>query len=163
MGVTSLSQEYTCPISPSRMFKALIVDSKNLIPKLLPEFIKSVHTVQGDGEPGSIEQVNFTEGSSYKYAKHRIDEINEENLVCKYTMIEGDALGDTVESIAYEVRFEAASSSEGGGCICKMTSDYRMIGDSEIKEEEIKASKERVMGIYKLVENHLLNNPQVYA
>ncbi|KAK1592135.1 hypothetical protein Q3G72_020058 [Acer saccharum] len=96
----------------------------------------------------------------YKYAKHRIDEINKENLVCKYTMIEGDALGDNVESIAYEVRFEAASSSEGGGSICKMTSNYRMIGDSEIKEEEIKASKERVMGIYK---NHLLNNPQVYA
>ncbi|KAK4857082.1 hypothetical protein QYF36_024319 [Acer negundo] len=117
-----------------------------------------------DGEPGSIEQINFTEGSSYNYAKHWIDEIDEENLVCKYTMIEGDALGNNVESIAYEVRFgAAANSSEGGGCFCQMTSNYQMIGDFEIKEEEIKASKERVLGIYKLVENHLLNNPQVYA
>ncbi|KAH7511429.1 hypothetical protein ACOSP7_007238 [Xanthoceras sorbifolium] len=160
MGVTSFTQDFTCPIAPSRMFKALIVDSKNLIPKLLPEFIKSVHTIQGDGGAGSIEQVNFTEACSYKYAKHRIDELDEENLVCKYTMIEGDALGDKLESIAYEVRFEAASD---GGCICKMTSTYQIIGEFEIKDEEIKASKERVLGIYKLVDNYLLNNPQVYA
>lgn len=62
MGVTSISQEFLCPISPSRMFKALIIDSKNLIPKLLPQFIASVEVTQGDGGAGSIEQVNFTEG-----------------------------------------------------------------------------------------------------
>ena len=62
MGVTKFTQEFTCPISPSRMFKALILDSSNLIPKLLPQFIKNVQLIQGDGGAGSIEQVNFTEG-----------------------------------------------------------------------------------------------------
>lgn len=66
MGVTSFTQEFTCPIAPDRMFKALIVDSKTLIPNLLPQFIKSVDLVQGDGGAGSIEQVNFTEGT-YKW------------------------------------------------------------------------------------------------
>jgi hypothetical protein len=62
MGVTSFTQEFSCPIAPSRMYKALILESANLIPKLLPQFIKNVVVIQGDGGPGSIEQVNFTEG-----------------------------------------------------------------------------------------------------
>jgi hypothetical protein len=62
MGVASYTQEFTCPISPARMFKALILDSNNLIPKLLPQIVKSVDLIHGDGGAGSIEQVNFTEG-----------------------------------------------------------------------------------------------------
>lgn len=63
MGATTITQELTCPIAPARMFKALIVESNTLIPKLLPQFIKSVELVQGNGGAGSIEQVNFTEGT----------------------------------------------------------------------------------------------------
>ncbi|KAL6188533.1 hypothetical protein ACLB2K_039925 [Fragaria x ananassa] len=160
MGVTSISQEFLCPIAPSRMFKALIIDSKNLIPKLLPQFIASVEVTQGDGGAGSIEQVNFTEGSHFKYVKHRIDELDQGNFVCKYTMIEGDALGDKLESIGYEVKFEAASD---GSSICKMTSNYNTIGEAEVKEEEIIAGKNSAMGIYKVVETYLLENPNVYS
>ena len=98
--------------------------------------------------------------SHFKYVKHRLDELDKDNFVCKYTMIEGDALGDKLESIAYEVKFEAASD---GGCICKMISKYNTIGDFEIKEEEIKAGKDSAIGIYKVVEAYLLENPQVYA
>lgn len=54
------------------------------------------------------------------------------NLVCKYTMIKGDPLGNKLESIAYEVKFEATSD---GGCLCKMTSKYNTIGGFEVKEE----------------------------
>lgn len=61
MGVTTFTHEYSSPVAPSRMFKALITDSSNLLPKLLPQFIKDV-SVQGDGEAGTIEQVNFAEG-----------------------------------------------------------------------------------------------------
>jgi len=63
MGATSITQELTCPIAAARMFKALIIEANALIPKLLPQFIKSVELVQGDGGAGSIEQVNFTEGT----------------------------------------------------------------------------------------------------
>ncbi|KAF8401410.1 hypothetical protein HHK36_012349 [Tetracentron sinense] len=153
-------KEFSCPIAPSRMFKALILDSRNLIPKLVPQSIKSVDIIQGDGGAGSIEQVNFTEASHFKYVKHRIDALDEENSMCKYALIEGDALGDKLESIAYEVKFEASSE---GGCICKMTSKYHTIGEVEIKEEEIKAGKDQAMGIYKIVEAYLLENPAVYA
>ncbi|CAK7333267.1 unnamed protein product [Dovyalis caffra] len=160
MGATSFTQEFTCPIAPSRMFRALILDSNNLIPKLLPQFIKSVDLIHGDGGAGSIEQVKFAEGTDTKYVKHRIDELDKDNLVCKYTMIEGDPLGDKLESIAYEVRFEVGSD---GDCNCKMTSDYNAVGDFTIKEEEIKAGRDKTRGIYKVVEAYLLENPHVYA
>lgn len=92
--------------------------------------------------------------------KHRIDELDKENFVCKYTMIEGDALADKLESIAYEIKFEP---SNDGGCVCKMNSEYHTLGGYEVKEEEIKAGKESAMGIYKVVEAFLLENPNVYA
>ncbi|RVW39995.1 Pathogenesis-related protein STH-2 [Vitis vinifera] len=151
MGVTSFTQEFTCPIAPSRIFKALILDSNNLIPKLLPQTIRSIDVVQGDGGAGTIEQVNFTEAPNRR--------IGQRDFVCKYRMIEGDVLGEELESIAHEVKFEATD----GGSICKMASEYHTKGKFEIKEEEIKAGKARAMGIYKVVEAYLLENPHVYA
>ncbi|XP_009793896.1 pathogenesis-related protein STH-2-like [Nicotiana tabacum] len=160
MGVAIFTQEFTSPIAPIRLFKALIVDSKSLIPKLLPQFVESVDLLQGDGGAGSIEQVNFTKGSPFEFVKHRIDELDKENMVCKYTMIEGDALADKFDSISYEVKFE---ESNNGGCICKMTTEYIGIGDFIVKEEDIKAGKDSAIGIYKAVESHLLQNPNLYA
>ncbi|KAK7303741.1 hypothetical protein RJT34_14654 [Clitoria ternatea] len=157
MGVTTFTHDYSSAVAPSRMFKALITDSRTLLPKLLPHFIKDVNVIQGDGEAGSIEQVNFAEASPFKFLKHRIDEVDNNNLVCKYTMIEGDPLGDKLESIAYEVKFEVNSD---GGCLCKMTSKYNGIGEFEVTEEEIKEGRETSIGIYRVVEAYLMENPQ---
>lgn len=98
--------------------------------------------------------------SQFRYVKHRIDELDNENLVCKYSMIEGDPLGDKLESVDYEAKFEAAN---GGGCICRMTSKYNTVGNVEVNEEEIKEGKEKAMGIYKVVVAYLLQNPHAYA
>lgn len=62
MGISIFTQEYSSPIAASRMFEALIIDSRSLLPKLLPQFIKDVNVIEGDGGAGSIEQVNFSEG-----------------------------------------------------------------------------------------------------
>ncbi|KAK6161068.1 hypothetical protein DH2020_004449 [Rehmannia glutinosa] len=71
-------------------------------------------------------------------------------------MIEGDALGDKLESIAYEIKFEP---SDNGGCICKFISEYYGVGGHEVEEEEIKAGKESALGIFKVVEAYLSENP----
>ncbi|RZB64651.1 Major allergen Pru ar 1 [Glycine soja] len=160
MGVYSDTDEYPSPISPSRLFKALVVDAHNLIPKLLPNSVKSIEIIQGDGGAGSIKQFNFVEGNQVKNIKNRIDEIDEETLTYNYTLIEGEALKDKFASIAHEIKFEAAPD---GGSISKVTSKYYLKGDVEINEEDIKASKEIVLGIYKVVEAYLLQNPDVYA
>ena len=59
MGITTFTQEYSSSVAPSRMFKALIVDSRILLPKLLPQFVKDVNVIQGDGDPVSAELVHF--------------------------------------------------------------------------------------------------------
>ncbi|KAK6161054.1 hypothetical protein DH2020_004435 [Rehmannia glutinosa] len=73
-------------------------------------------------------------------------------------MIEGDALGDKLESIAYEIKFEP---SDNGGCICKFISEYYGVGGHEVEEEEIKAGKESALGIFKVVEAYLSENPHI--
>ena len=62
MGFASYTDEYTSPIAASRIFKASILDSHNLIPKLLPQGIQSIKLIQGDGGAGSIKQINFIDG-----------------------------------------------------------------------------------------------------
>ncbi|XP_010245453.1 PREDICTED: major allergen Pru ar 1-like [Nelumbo nucifera] len=159
MGVIRINQTFATRVSPSRLFKALILDSHNLCPKLMFASIRNIEFLEGDGDVGSIKQINFTEASPYRYVKHRIDELDKENFTCKYTLIEGDALAEKLESITYEVKFEA---NAWGGCICKMSSEYRTIGDVEVKEEEIEDGKDRAIGMYEVVEAYLLAHPNAY-
>lgn len=62
MGVTTSTQEFVTPVSPARMFKALIEDSHVLVPKLVPQSVKSIEFVEGDGGVRSIRQTNFSTG-----------------------------------------------------------------------------------------------------
>ncbi|XP_059632442.1 major strawberry allergen Fra a 1.07-like [Cornus florida] len=161
MGLTTFTEEYTNAIAPARLFKASIYDSHNLIPKLMPQAIKSIEITQGNGGTGSIKQINFVEGSTLNYLKFRIDELSEETFTYNYTLIEADPLMEKqIESIVYEVKLEPALN---GGTISKMTSKYYTKGDGELSEEVIKAGKERAMGMYKAVETYLLQNPDAYA
>ncbi|XP_027771452.1 major allergen Pru ar 1-like [Solanum pennellii] len=132
MAVTTFTEENTSPLPPKRIFKASIVDSHNLIPKLMPQAIKSIE-VQGDGGAGSIKTINFPDG---------------------------DGLVDNLEKITYDVKFE---QSADGGSISKVTSSYYTVGDFKLKEEEIKAGKEKVLAMFKAVEAYLLQNPEAYA
>lgn len=62
MGVVKLSQSFKTQVTPGRMFRALVLDSHNLCPKLMFSSIKSIDLVEGNGEAGSVKQMNFTEG-----------------------------------------------------------------------------------------------------
>uniref|UniRef100_A0A2N9HAW1 Bet v I/Major latex protein domain-containing protein n=1 Tax=Fagus sylvatica TaxID=28930 RepID=A0A2N9HAW1_FAGSY len=138
MGVFTYEAETTTVITPARLFKAFVLDADNLIPKVAPQAIKS---------------------SQFNYVKHRIDEIDNANFTYAYTLIEGDAISETLEKIAYEIKLVA---SPDGGSILKSTSKYHTKGDHEIKEDQIKAGKEKASGLFKAVEAYLLANPDAY-
>ncbi|KAK6254437.1 hypothetical protein SCA6_015753 [Theobroma cacao] len=159
MGVVTYEMEVATSIPPAKMFKAFVLDADNLIPKVVPQAIKSSELLEGDGGPGSIKKITFGEGSQFKYVKHKVDGIDKENFSYSYSVIEGDALMNTLEKISYETKFVAGPD---GGSVCKSTSKYYTIGDIEIKEEQIKAGKERALGMYKAVEAYLLANPDAY-
>ena len=67
MGVITYTDEYTSSIPPSRLFKAVVIDAPNLIPKIFPQVVKSIEIIQGDGWVGSIRQINFAEGKDTAY------------------------------------------------------------------------------------------------
>ena len=91
--------------------------------------------------------------------KHRIDGLDKDNFVYSYSLVEGDALSDKVEKISYEIKLVASAD---GGSIIKSTSNYHTKGDVEIKEEDVKAGKEKATGLFKLIENYLVANPDAY-
>ncbi|KAL0414213.1 UNVERIFIED_CONTAM: Major strawberry allergen Fra a 1-3 [Sesamum radiatum] len=44
--------EIPSPIPAAKMFKALVLDADTLIPKIVPQAIKSVEILEGDGGVG---------------------------------------------------------------------------------------------------------------
>ncbi|KAL0366836.1 UNVERIFIED_CONTAM: Major allergen Pru ar 1 [Sesamum radiatum] len=160
MAVIKYPQEIKVGVSPKRMFKAMVTESYTILPKIMPVAIKSIELLHGDGGAGTIRQTNFPDGAPFPYVKHRIDALDTENYVSKYTLIEGAVLGDKLESVYYEAKFE---DSGDGGCIVKIISEYRTKGDAEIKEEDIKAGKDQATGFYTLAEQYLLAHPHVCA
>lgn len=160
MGAIKISHNFITRVTPERMFKALILDSHNICPKLMFASIKSIEFIEGDGGVGSVKQTNFTEASPYRYVKHRIDALDEEAMKCKYTLIEGDALMGKLEYVTYEVEFEGYGR---GGCICKLTSEYKAKEGEEIKEEDIEHGKDRAIGLYEVLEAYLMAHPRAYT
>ncbi|KAI8009467.1 Major strawberry allergen Fra a 1.06 [Camellia lanceoleosa] len=160
MGVVTFTDEYASPIPPARAFKALILNGDNLIPKLMPQAFKSIELIQGDGGAGSIKQINFAEGGPFKFVKHRVDEVNEEAYKYNYTLIEGDVLMGKFEKICYEIELVASAD---GGSITKSTTKYYPLGNYVINEEELKAGMDKAGGMFKAVEDYLIQNPNAYA
>ncbi|KAL3753022.1 hypothetical protein ACJRO7_000420 [Eucalyptus globulus] len=159
MGVVIYDSEVMTPIPPAKMFKAAVLDADNLIPKVLPQAIKSVEVLEGNGGPGTVKLITFGEGSHYKTMKQKVESLDKENLIYCYSIIEGDVLGTTFEKISNEVKITA---SPEGGSVCKNTSKYFTIGEVEITEEKIKAGKEKASEMFKAIEAHLLANPDAY-
>ena len=101
----------------------------------------------------------YFSGSQFKYVKQRIDEVDHANFTYNYTVIEGDAISETLEKISYEIKIVA---SPDGGSVLKSTSKYHAKGDHEIKEEQVKAGKEKAAGLFKAVEAYLSAHPDAY-
>ncbi|RXH80189.1 hypothetical protein DVH24_041336 [Malus domestica] len=158
MGVFTYESEFTSVIPPARLFNAFVLDADNLIPKIAPQAVKSAEILEGDGGVGTIKKINFGEGSTYSYVKHRIDGVDKDNFVYKYSVIEGDAISETIEKISYETKLVAS----GSGSVIKSTSHYHTKGDVEIKEEHVKAGKEKASHLFKLIENYLLEHQDAY-
>ncbi|KAK9726383.1 hypothetical protein RND81_05G211000 [Saponaria officinalis] len=143
MGVsTHTLADYPSSVAPARLFHAFCYDGHNILPKVVPEFVKSVDVIQGElGSVGSIRQVNFPEGNPFKYAKNRIDEIDASKF---YTTM-------------YEVKFEPT----GYGCHYTMVVHHK--GDYVIKEEDIAIGKQNSKKMFNAVEQYLTANPELYA
>ncbi|XP_057772341.1 major allergen Pru ar 1-like [Salvia miltiorrhiza] len=156
MGVITYDVETPSPIPAGKLFKALVIDSDTLIPKILPQAIKNVEILEGDGGAGTVKIIHFGEGSQYKSVKHRVEAIDKENFTYTYTINEGDVLADVIESITYHIK---VVPTEDGGSICKNRSIYNTKGDAVIDEEKIKEGKDKAQHMFKAIEAYITANP----
>ncbi|XP_043705120.1 major strawberry allergen Fra a 1.06-like [Telopea speciosissima] len=159
MGVTTINNEFNCPIPAARIFKAAILDAHNLLPKILPDKIKSIQ-IHGDGGVGSIKQINMADDGPFDFIKHRIDEIDEQNFKCKFNLIEGAIIGKKIEKVVDTVQFVPSAD---GGSTCKATSEFYTIGDYTMSEDEIQMGKDMAIRTFKKVQDYLSQNPDAYA
>ncbi|XVF85366.1 hypothetical protein PTKIN_Ptkin17bG0111700 [Pterospermum kingtungense] len=108
MGVFTFESEVVTTIPPAKMFKACILDGDKLIPKIAPQAFKSVEYIEGNGEPGSIKKDTFGEGSQFNYIKQKVEAL-EKKFVYTYSVIESNALMNTLEKITYETKLELSA------------------------------------------------------
>ncbi|XP_058111818.1 pathogenesis-related protein STH-2-like [Magnolia sinica] len=157
----TVGHEILSPISPSRLWKAMVKDSHNLMPKLMPEIISSIVILEGDGGVGTIRQSNFADAiKDFSYWKDRIDEIDDNNRLFKYSVIEGGLLGKKVKSTTFILEFKDGID---GGSICKFHGEFETVEGNLPKEEETKEMMGNMAGMFKAVEGYLLENPNAYV
>ncbi|GAB4828955.1 hypothetical protein Ancab_018615 [Ancistrocladus abbreviatus] len=137
MGVKTYSEEIESPIVAPRLFKALCLDNHNAFPKLMPESFKRFQ---------------------YKYANHRIDELDVANFYYKHTTIGGDLLEGKYECVINETKFYL----KGSGCVGKMTTHVHPLPRTEFNEEGPKMGQEKMRKIFKTVEEYLVVNPNAH-
>ncbi|KAF9606311.1 hypothetical protein IFM89_024979 [Coptis chinensis] len=160
MALSGFTVEFTSPVSATKLFNAGIIDGHNLGPKLMPQVIESIAILEGDGGVGTIKQANFTDVVPFKYTKERVDILDKENLEYKSTLIEGGQLGKKVEWASNHITVESASD---GGCVYKVSSEYKTLPGVEFTDEEIQFAKNGIAGMFKAVESYVLANPDAYA
>ncbi|XP_077214239.1 major allergen Pru ar 1-like [Tasmannia lanceolata] len=160
MGIFGFSFELKSPVAASKMFKASVLETHILLPKVMSQIVSSGEIIEGDGGVGSVKYFKYTEVVPYNYVKERVDILDKENFEYKYTVIEGEDVGTKLISIVYHIKFEAA---EDGGCIIKTSGEYNTMEGVEYSEEEIDFGRNGLMGMYKIVEAYVLANPDAYA
>ncbi|KAG9459539.1 hypothetical protein H6P81_004047 [Aristolochia fimbriata] len=156
----SYTEVSVSPVATARLWKAS-ADVPTLIPKLMPNVVTSIELVKGNGGVGSVKQFNFGEAlKDVKYVKDRIDVLDHENKVYKYTIVEGGQIGKKLKSTSFEVKMEPTSE---GGTKTTMKMDYETLGDTPLSDQELKKMVANVAAMSKAIEDHLQANPELYA
>ena len=96
----------------------------------------------------------------FSYWKDRIDAIDDQNHVFKYSVIEGGLIGKKEKSTCFELKFEAGAD---GGSVCKLHGEYETIEDSLPTQAESMEMMGSMVAMFKAIEGHLVANPDAYA
>lgn len=145
----------TSPVAPATLYKALVTDADNVIPKAVEAF-RSVENLEGNGGPGTIKKITFVEDGESKFVLHKIESVDEANLGYSYSVVGGVGLPDTVEKITFECKLAAGAN---GGSAGKLTVKYQTKGDAQPNPDDLKIGKVKSDALFKAVEAYLLANP----
>ncbi|KAL5717232.1 hypothetical protein ACHQM5_010275 [Ranunculus cassubicifolius] len=155
MAIVAFSEVIPSAVPAAKLFKANVLDAHILSPKAIPEIVAS-GTFQGDGGVGSVRQFNFTEAVPYGFIKERIDVIDNEKFICKFTSIEGGDIGKKLESTTSDIKVE---SSSDGGSIYNLSVEYTPLPGIDYSEADVEGLKSGMVGMFKAIEGYLMATP----
>ncbi|KAD4888256.1 hypothetical protein E3N88_20329 [Mikania micrantha] len=157
MSTITLEVEVQSQFPAERVFKAFS-DFDIIAPKVNPQVFKSIETIEGNGDVGTIKIFNFGDGVPFNSAKYKVDALDVANHSYSYSFIEGDNLIGIFGSINYHVKVVPCD----GGCVFKQTITYNCKGDEKPSEEFIKKEKELYENTYKAIEAYAAAHPETY-
>jgi hypothetical protein len=159
MVVGTLTNECVCEVEAKRLWKAIVKDGHNLFPKVFPEAFSSITFVEGDGGVGTIKQVNFTpDNQDFSYFKEKVDEIDEEKMVFKFTIIEGGPLGTQVNALSFELK---VVPREEVGCVVTRITNYETVQSAQTDDVKLQELKENATATFKKIDQYLVSNPNL--
>ncbi|KAK8470986.1 hypothetical protein PHAVU_003G109801 [Phaseolus vulgaris] len=147
MAVFTFEDQTTSPVAPATLYKALVKDADNIVPKAVDSF-KSVEIVEGNGGPGTIKKISFLEDGETKFVLHKIEGIDEANLGYSYSIVGGAALPETAEKITIDSKL---SDGPNGGSVVKLSIKYHSKGDAPPNEDELKTGKAKSDALFKQI------------
>ncbi|KAL4579310.1 hypothetical protein LXL04_015451 [Taraxacum kok-saghyz] len=62
MGITTYDMEIETTVPAAKLYQAFILDGDTLVPKVVPQAMKSIEILEGDGGAGTIKLITFGEG-----------------------------------------------------------------------------------------------------
>lgn len=96
-------------------------------------------------------------GRKYTFLKQRVEVVDYEKFIYKFTIIDGDMIGEEIEKIETEINIEG---SPVGGSILQGFSKYYTKDHAKLNHDEIKEGKQNSAGLFKYIESYLVANPQ---
>ncbi|KAK8960564.1 hypothetical protein KSP40_PGU008357 [Platanthera guangdongensis] len=129
----SLTREHISTVAVDRVWKAGVLDSHNLIPKLLPDFIASARSSKATASR-HCQKLTFSDAvKEFRFVKDRVEVIDHEKFTVKQAVIEGGMIGKRLRSYSYEMKFEVGSN---GGTVGKIRLEYDTQDDTLLGAEE---------------------------
>ncbi|GLJ10575.1 hypothetical protein SUGI_0130960 [Cryptomeria japonica] len=161
MVVGSITHQIESPLEAKRLWNAFVKDGHNLMPRQAPEIFSSITLLYGDGGLGTIRQINLTPANKdFSYVKERVEEVDEEKLVYRYSHVEGGLLGKRLASNSYEFKYIPKA---GGGCICSYVIHFDTLPGIPPEEGKAKEIKQTSTALFRKIEAYLLANPNLYC
>jgi hypothetical protein len=141
-------------VEVKRLWKAS-KDADSLLPKLVPEFIRSHERLQGDGGPGTVRIVHFGPGIPQATpAKEHIDLLDDTNYTMSYTVIEG--VGHQYSLLKPTITF--TPGVDATTTVAKWSMEYQPVGEQGPPE----AARIAAVHVFKAMEAYLLSDPSRY-
>ncbi|KAL8100399.1 pathogenesis-related protein 2-like [Apium graveolens] len=147
--------EVRSSVTAAEMYKAMFLDMDVVIPQILPQLIKSIQILDGEGGVGTIKYLTYGQAVKATSVKQKVIVMDEEEMTYSYIVFEGDILSQEVESITNHF---TVVPTDDGGCVVKLRVVFTPVASEIVPEEYIKDTIAQSFQVFKATESYIQAN-----